>query len=304
MKMIWAWGLALMGAVAWPALGGTGVPSTAMPDALNGIAPSGTTCRRDEVGGAKGVGQVTETPALGNADLSCAIGAGELQAMRGRGAATLVDVRHAADFDAAHIEGAMNLTLTALRTKAYLRDKPLVLVGNGRGERELYSTCGLMKAQGFRQVRVLRGGLPMWLAQGQSVVGRESLAGAVPRLSSVELWLEGQFDANLVFVTAGQAAVRERLPYVTTISELSPAAVKALLARRAKELKNEPFASVVLVVEPATTAETVNALRAAISPAPLLVYSQAADVFVREMRQQQLTWTAHARGPKQLPCGR
>jgi len=285
------------------ALAASVAPGNTMPEALNGVAPAGGMCRRDDLVPTSSKESVVGTHYSAAPDLSCSLGAAELQSMRNRNVATLVDVRHASNFEASHIEGAMNVSVAELRTKAFLRAKPLVLIGSGRAERELYSACTTLKGSGFREVKVLRGGVPAWLAYGQPLVGREEGGELVPRLSTSDLWLEGQFDSNLVLLVPAQAAIRAQLPSAMPVPDASAAVIKTAIERHRKATKNAPLAAVVLAIEPTTTADSLRLLRNAIAPVPLLIYAQPVDVFAREMRQQQVSWAAHARGPKQPPCG-
>lgn len=275
-----------------------------MPDALKGVAPAGQSCKRDEVAQRpKGLSEpaVQAIPA----DLHCAVSVPEVVSLRDRNAAFLVDTRSPREFEALHIDGALNATPAEVRSKTFLRDRTLVLVGSGKAEQELYVACTELKSRGFPRVKVLRGGMPLWQAQGQPTVGLRSDGALPPSLNTAELWLETQFDANLVLVAPSHAALRDQLPYAMPLAQVNASAVKSVLDLRRRELKNSPLSAVVLVAEEsAMAADTWRALAASMAPVPLLVYTHPADVFMREMRQQQLSWTALARGPKQPPCGR
>lgn len=275
-----------------------------MPDALTGIAPAGQSCKRDDAGqqprSVSELGAATIT-----ADLSCAVSVPEVANLRNGNAAFLVDTRSPKDFEAVHIDGALNATPAEVRSKTFLRDRTLVLVGSGKAEQELYAACAELKSRGFPHVKVLRGGLPVWQALGQATVGRGSDGAVPPSLSTAELWLEAQFDANLVLVTPSRAVLRDQLPHAMPLAQVNASSIKSVLDRRRRELKNAPLSAVVLVTEGSTMgADTRRALMASMAPVPLLVYTQSAEVFMREMRQQQLSWTALAHGPKQPPCGR
>jgi rhodanese-related sulfurtransferase len=275
-------------------------PGTVLPEALKDVAPATGLCRADE----GPAGTVSAAPPSPAPDLSCMATLAELAPWIGHADAVWVDVRVPAEPEPARIEGSLPLTVTALMSKAYLKSKTVVLVGSGKAERELYAACAGLKAQGFQRVKVLQGGLPTWLAGGRPVVGRGGVADALVRLSAPELWLESHFDANLVLVVRSQAGMQEQLHFSKVIADAGAPAVKAVMAQRRKELKNEPLAAVVLVVAPDTPAPTLLQLRQAIAPVPLLVHADGSDVFMRQMKQQQLVWAAQARGPKQPACGR
>ncbi|WP_177200957.1 rhodanese-like domain-containing protein [Roseateles sp. YR242] len=272
-----------------------------MPDALKGIHPSGYSCQRDDI---QRNAKSTAAPAQERPgpDLSCAVEPSQWPGLAGKRPVLMVDTRSPQAFEATHVDGALNATPVQLRAKPYLRDRTLVLMGSGRGEQEQYVACAELKAQGFPDVRVLRGGLARWVGQGRAVVGRSAVETDVPRLSATELWLEQQFGANLVLVAPSHAALLPQLPYAMALKSLSASAVQAVLERRRKELKNAPLAAVILVSD--GSGEALQALGAALPAVPLLSYSEPVDSYLREMRQQQLTWNAQTRGPKQPPCRR
>ena len=65
-----------------------------------------------------------------------------------------------------------------------------------KAERVLYEACAELKKIGFRQVRVLRGGLMAWLTYAQPIIGRPPGEDTLAQLSPAELWAESQFGAN------------------------------------------------------------------------------------------------------------
>lgn len=84
----------------------------------------------------------------------------------------VVDTRSAADFRRVRIPGSINLPAKALTTKAYLKDKPILLVGRtGRGS-ELEPICEELRAAGSARVAVIEGGLSYWAHQGGALTGR------------------------------------------------------------------------------------------------------------------------------------
>ena len=212
----------------------------------------------------------------------------------------MADVRPAADYAAFHLNGALNLTAAELRTKPYLRGKAVVLIGDGKAERERYIDCARLKASGFKHTKVLRGGMPAWLSSGQAILGRASDAASMGLLSPGELWAETRFNANLVLLTADRKGLSHEWPSATTIPDASLAAIQAALKQRGNK---SPPASVVLVTADDKVAASLPGLRQAIQPVPLLAYTGLADAYTRQLAQQQAVWDAQARGPKKPRCG-
>jgi len=278
------------------------VPSgNELPEALKDIKQSSGMCWREDM--AK-PGKSSPSPAQDlRPDLSCGITPTELAGLHDRADATLIDVRPLAERELFRIGGTLSMTASELRTKSVLRGKNLVLIGDGKAERELYAACADLKARGFARTRVLRGGMPSWLAHGGAVQGSAPDLLQSQRLSSSQLWGESQFDANLVLMTVEQQALQGRLPFALPVADASPAAVQSVIERRRKELRNAPLAAVILVTSTSTTDEVLKRLTQALRPVPLLVYTESAETYSRQFAQLKATWEAQAKGPKRLRCG-
>jgi rhodanese-related sulfurtransferase len=269
-----------------------------LPEALKGVAPAGRMCLRDEAPASIGPAVRAQAP-----DLSCAMAVRDLASLMGRPDTTVVDVRPAAEHEAFRLRGSLNMAASALRTRTVLKSKTIVLVGSGKGEIELYAACASLRGQGFRQVRVLRGGMASWLSQGQPVDGIAPDAAQLSSLSAAQLWAESRFDANVVLLHPSQEALQQQLPFGIPLRDASASTVKAVLERRRKELKNAPLASVVLAAAPDSPAAEITRLREALHPVPLLVYAEAPASFAVQMTQLNAAWAAQARGPRQPGCG-
>ena len=83
---------------------------------------------------------------------------------------TWVDVRAAADARAAPVPGALAIPLAELRTKTFLQNTPVVLIGSGRDDADLARACGELKRAGFQQVKLLRGGIRAWVGDQRPVL--------------------------------------------------------------------------------------------------------------------------------------
>lgn len=271
-----------------------------LPAALKDIRRASGTCpRRDLVPGADGAtAQTTEQP-----DLDCASSVGAVNAVLARPDGVVIDLRRPADFNEFHIPGALNLTSAELHGKPYWKSKPLVLVGNGKAEVELYRECRRLKRAGYRQVRVLQGGMPMWLGQKQPVLGRAPSAPQLARLGAADLWAETQRSEDLVLLDQSQAALRVDLPGSQMLAETSEAGLRAAIALGKKERKGAPLSGVVLVAAPAVSDERIRLFQEAAMPLPLLVYADTREAYRQQVATQKAVWAAQARGPKLPGCG-
>ncbi|MDB5815455.1 MAG: hypothetical protein JWN23_2572 [Rhodocyclales bacterium] len=291
----------LLTAAVGPDAAAQALPGTVMPEALKNIKAASGVCPRDDV-----VANGNPETGANNArpDMSCAIRPAELSSLLTSPDTTIVDLRNLVEYNRVRIDGSLNLATSEVRRKNYLHDKSLVLVGNGKAERELYMACADLQTRGFKRVKVLQGGMPAWLFQKQKVIGENPEILQSIELSPSELWIESQFDANLMLVSKEQESMQRLLSFSSLIPDESPVAVKTVIERWRKELKNSPLASVVLITSPRKAdADSMQRLRQAIQPIPLLVYVGTREAFEKQIAQQKAIWTAQARGPKKPGCG-
>jgi rhodanese-related sulfurtransferase len=279
------------GAAAQMSVGGT------MPEALKNFTRASGVCRKEDAP----AGEII-APAL-RPDLSCAVGVSAVLAARQRQNAIMIDVRQSADYEAFHIDGALNASFSDLHSKSYWRNMAAVLVGSGKAERELYEECTRLKQLGYKDVTVLRGGMPTWLAANQPVMGRAPSAWQLARLSASEFWLESRNPDNLVVLGKGQEAMQSDIPFSVVLPQLTAAALRTTLERRRAALKNAPLASVIVAADAATPAHEIEQLQQAMLPIPVLVYTDTREAFVMQLAAQKALWLAQARGPKQPACG-
>lgn len=294
-------------ACRWPALflalamnalpaAAQGVP--AIPEVLRDMPLAGQMCKNEKLGTGAG-GAIRPERGV---DMGCALPASAVAGFLQRPGATVIDTREEPQYAQFHLASAMRLDPASVRLKPYLRDKPLLLVGDGKAERELYAACGSLKAQGFTSVQVLQGGMSAYVAKDLPVVARSvppSLK--LAQLEASEFWAESQFAQNLL-VVLDSPKISEMVPMATSSANASPQALAAALDRRRKESKT-PLASVIVAIDAPMSDTTFRDYVRAVSPMPLLVYSQGAEPLARFIKSQQAIWAAHARGPKQPRCG-
>jgi rhodanese-related sulfurtransferase len=276
-----------------------------MPEALKNIKQATGMCMRDDVATVKpAAGGIVAYP---QPDVSCAMAPADLLPQLGRADTVLIDTRLAAEYAAYRIDEALNMSVSELRSKPFLHAKNVVLIGDGKAERELYAACAALKTEGFKQVRVLRGGMPVWLLGRHAVLGRALDASQSIHLNPSELWGESQFDANLLLLTRSQAGLQQQLPTALLIQEASAAELKRAIEQRREQIRKQirrmPLAAVILVTAGSLTTEDIQRLYEAAQPLPLLIYSGAAEAYMRQVAQQKAIWSAQASGPKQLGCG-
>lgn len=299
----WLWcatlsGVVLLVAVS-PSAHAQSRSETAYPEVLKTLKPAAGMCLiGDALQRGEGAKAATMAP-----DLSCGIATAALIPLLENPETLLADMRLPEGHGAFRISNAINMTEGQLRSRPYLREKTVVLIGAGKAERELYVACARLKEQGFKRVKVLRGGMAAWLADGHEVAGRAPGMDHLVRLTAAEMWQEARFDGNLVLVVPGRAAVRSELPHSVAIKDQHPETIGSALERRRKESGGATVAAVVLIADATTNSSRLQVLQRAVHPTPLLVYTGDAEALARYGAQRQAVWAARERGPKQAGCG-
>jgi len=98
----------------------------------------------------------------------------------------VVDVRRVDDFLRVRIPGSVNLPLHAVKTKAFLKERKILLVGEAYANEEMEKTCAMLREEGFSSVRFLDGGLNGWSVTGRHLAGDQLAAQRLRRLSPQE----------------------------------------------------------------------------------------------------------------------
>ena len=82
----------------------------------------------------------------------------------------IVDIRDPGDYEKCYIPGSMNLPLSVLKTKAYLKDKKILILGYGYGEVLLHTEMEILRVKGWK-VFLFSGGVSAWKASGGRLEG-------------------------------------------------------------------------------------------------------------------------------------
>jgi rhodanese-related sulfurtransferase len=86
------------------------------------------------------------------------------------GSLLLVDVRRNSSHST--IQSALKIPLTQIGSKAFLKNKYLVLVGEGYRLAEYVKVCSELREKGFLQAWVMVGGVNGWISAGGRVHGK------------------------------------------------------------------------------------------------------------------------------------
>ena len=276
------------------------------PDALKDIQPAGQSCRRDDVVSAVNKSATMNSKEL-TADMSCSITAIELNLWLLAKDIVAIDTRSTTEHAQYRIDGAVNLSAQDIRYKPQLHRKSIALIGTGKHERELFSLCAALKANGHKSVKVLQGGMLAWHLSGLPMLGRVPSIDSMRALDSSQLLAETHFTANLIVVSASRSDIANQIKRAVAVASDDIEAVITQIDQQQKQKTLEEMNSVVWIAPVNTKPNTIAQLQARLlampRPLPLLAYVESTGDFQKFMTQQQAMWSAQARGPKQPACG-
>ncbi|GAB6907708.1 hypothetical protein DESC_10072 [Desulfosarcina cetonica] len=126
----------------------------------------------------------------------------------------VIDVRRAADFEALHMAGAINVPLHFVKTKPYLKSSPVVLVDHGLAYHRLAPVCRELKNRGV-DARLLDGGMNAWRRLGGPMVGDLVRQMNYDRISAADFFQEKNYAHRIVCdISAIRSPAAEQLmPY-------------------------------------------------------------------------------------------
>jgi rhodanese-related sulfurtransferase len=110
----------------------------------------------------------------------------------------LVDVGPREEYQRIRIPGSINIPLFALRTKTFLKSKPVVLIHKGSSPHRLEEECRRLRDGGFLRVCALHGGLAAWIQKGGPIQGDVFSRKELSRVSPQDAFLERDKEGWIV----------------------------------------------------------------------------------------------------------
>ena len=270
---------------------------TELPLALRQWPAATGACRRDDaLFSADNPGLPTPAAKL---DLVCGRNAKEASTLLASPDSMLVDLRTSTEYQNFHARDAINLTISELAVKSYLKNKNIILMGNGKLDGEVYRTCTFLKQVGYTSVFVFQGGVTNWMLSSYATVGNVTRAFDDIRLTPSELFIESREAENLIYLDPSRDDMFKYFPSASILTTVSSEKIKiSLEAVKAKELLG-----LILIGARSLTIEQIRSLQQAALPRRLIVYSGSANDYQSFLNQQKKTWIAQVNGPKKLGCG-
>lgn len=180
--------------------------------------------------------QPRPAPLLSSTRQSCEISFEELQATP----RTIIDIRDSNTYAKVSLLGALNLPVSSLRHRQFLKSQAIVLIDDGKTPSALVRACGELKVQGFIDIRVLTGGLRTLHANGASLTADARSIQALYQLTASEFdseagrpgWLTVGVDIDMASGANKSVVLHESLDTVSTNKTIATQ-LRAILARRA-----------------------------------------------------------------------
>ncbi|HEC85033.1 MAG: hypothetical protein DRR08_11505 [Candidatus Parabeggiatoa sp. nov. 2] len=112
--------------------------------------------------------------------------------------AFFIDLRDRQAFQRYRIPGSLNLAAHTLKTKAFLKSKPLILFNEGHSYQTLEKLCVNLREAGFSQVAILEGGLNQWRKQIGNLQGNLLAVRYLDNMTAAQFWQERDYEHWLV----------------------------------------------------------------------------------------------------------
>ena len=196
-------------------------------------------------------------------DRSCHVSVTSVRKELLTGRVALIDVRHADAFNRYNIPASLNIPLYAVKTKAFLKDKHVVLLNEGTSATTLEQACSDLRRTGFSKVSIMEGGLHAWAGQGGSIAGDILAVDQLKWMTSQDLFAERQYDDWIVFDFSAKQdpAMRQWLPKkLESVKFSAKAAAIVKVATAGKKGQDRAFHNILIVNEKGAGYEKIESL--------------------------------------------
>lgn len=214
-----------------------------------------------------------------------------LQKLKGKQNLILIDVRNSKEFEKFRIPGSINIPLFTIKTKTFLKSKPLVLINEGHSYKQLINECAILSEAGFT-ASILNGGLYQWRQKGGPLEGDVFAQRELNKVSP-QTFFTGKNHENWVLVDVSQSAKSEadrqnlngiHIPYVN-----SPEEFISKLKSAIRDHTDKDFGSILIYDENGKIYEKIDR---PIQDAGIknVLYLKGGFEGYKTFEQQQMSW--------------
>lgn len=140
----------------------------------------------------------------------------------------IIDVRSQKSYEKLYIPGSLNIPLFAIKTKPFLKNRPIILVNEGFGITPLETECRALREKGFN-AEALMGGIIAWDAQKAPLEGDPRFL-AEFRLVSANLFQQEKNRAGLILVDASIPEPTKPIKPTQLIQPIKPVQLKTFIS--------------------------------------------------------------------------
>jgi rhodanese-related sulfurtransferase len=130
-----------------------------------------------------------------------------LQKLKEKREIILIDVRNSKEYEQFRIPGSINIPLFAIKTKIFLKTKPLVLINEGHSYSQLEQEGRSLRDSGFT-VSILNGGLHHWKQKGAPLEGDVFAQRELNKISPQIFFTEKDYE-NWIVIDVSQSEESE-----------------------------------------------------------------------------------------------
>ena len=216
----------------------------------------------------------------------------------------IIDVRPAASYDLGRIPGSINLPLHTLPTKSFLKQQPILLVGDGRHFMALEQMATRLKKELAAVTLILDGSLHLW----QQVYG--GVDGVVPQeqgeLEVADFFAERDWGAWLL-LDASQQGVAPGMKgrggqLLRLASSLTSERMSSIKTQISRFHDNYPLGRLLLIQDPAGDQSMTTLLQQALPHVPILSVRGGSDAVRRYLADHELTLASVAEQEQPQYC--
>jgi|GEM_PF-3478703 len=215
----------------------------------------------------------------------------------------LIDVRNHQKFEKFRIPGSINIPLFAIKTKVFLKSKPLILVNEGYNHVRLEQACRRLKKSGFAEVRILNGGLNVWKQNGGPLNGDIFTQKALNKVPP-HVFFEEKNDTDCLMIDVSETKNSE-------VQYLIPQALAIPLADNSREFisnirkatdspQRTPFSSVVIFNQSGEQYGKVETLIQKTELKNVFYLKDGLNGYKTFLQRQALIWQANNHSKKKL----
>lgn len=238
-------------------------------------------------------------------DSSCYIDVKSAESLMKNSSLTVIDVRDKNEYALRNIPGAMNFPASDIKTKAFLKNAPLLVYSTGKYDPSLEVLCADLKRNGFKNVKILSGGIVSWIMQVEAnSSSRESDLRRLARLSAHDLFIETQAEDKLIInLSSAFKGPDFKSEQILMESPLSIDALQSIVSKAvAKRPKNAIRRIVLVGLENTDSAALNTVLGNASFGLPIFVYTENIQSYETAMKTMQTMWKKQEKGATPQGC--